>query len=141
MTGNYQNLLTVIGFSYFLIQLSYNSYHKSVAEKCNIVFTNLLCLRHRCRLLGHVISCDRKLSKPADCNWVLLLPDEVIILSIYGSRTKSPRTKPLRTKSPGQNPPGQNLPRTKSPRTKSPWINPPIISPQTVPLLNTFCFI
>ena len=31
----------------------------------------------------------------------------------------------------GQNPPGQNPPGQ----------NPPIISPQTVPLLNTFCFI
>ena len=47
---------------------------------------------------------------------------------------------------PGQNPPGQNpldkIPLDKiPPRTKSPRQNPPIISPQTVPLLNTFCFI
>ena len=55
---------------------------------------------------------------------------------LYGSRTKSPRTKPPRTKSPRQNPPGQNPPRQNPPGQ-----NPPIISPQTVPLLNTFCFI
>ena len=76
-------------------------------------------------------------------NDIIIVPERV---PTDGSRTKSPRTKP-----PGQNPPGQNPPdkipldkippRTKSPRTKSPGQNPPIISPQTVPLLNTFCFI
>ena len=60
-----------------------NSYHKSVAEKHNIILTNLLCLRYRGRLLGDVISCDRELSKPADCNWVFLLSDKVITLGIY----------------------------------------------------------
>ena len=59
----------------------------------------------------------------------------------HGSRTKSPQTNPLdkipQTKSPwtksplGQNPPRQNPPGQNS----------PIISPQTVPLLNTFCFL
>ena len=58
-----------------------------------------------------------------------------------GSRTKSPRTNPPdkipQTKSPWtKSPLGQNLPRQNPPRQ-----NPPVISPQTVPLLNTFCFI
>ena len=46
----------------------------------------------------------------------------------------------------GQNPPGQNppdkIPLDKIPLGQNPpGQNPPIISPQTVPLLNTFCFI
>ena len=67
----------------------YNSYHISVAEKCTIIFTDLLCLKHRGRLLGHVILCDRELSKPADCNSVFLLSDTVITLDIYNSHHKS----------------------------------------------------
>ena len=60
---------------------------------------------------------------------------------LEGSRTKCPRTKP-----PEQNPPDK-IPLTKSPQGQNPpgqnppGQNPPIISPQTVPLLNTFCFI